>query len=190
MKNLRSDNTGSYFDLQGTVGVWSMIVIYRSPSVFEDYKIVIYDGLEVFYNGSGAITDLDDDDDGIYDTQELCGTDPLPLLFTRDIEITIDLDEWENETSWELRGNGTLLASGNNYGNGSEIVTRTVTVNTGGNYTFTIFDSFGDGLNFNGGSDSNRTSGFEVNMDGFFGLVGGFNYTSPPSPKILTNMPI
>jgi|GEM_PF-3269269 len=305
MRNLRVDDSGNYFNFQGTVAVWSMIVIYRSPSIVEDYKIVIYDGLEIFYNGSSAvnasgnytidgfsigtsgdgeiasmiyegdsnlisnesitlngdnllpsgnthnqssnvpgvggpfpgygldidefdisssidpgdnsvdfgvstsgdlilvnalvvrmnyiplldfdsdglpdITDLDDDDDGIYDTQELCGTDPLPLIFTRDIEIRIDLDEWENETTWELTSNGALLASGNGYGNGSEIVTRTVTVNTGGNYTFTIFDSFGDGMALNGGSDSNGRSGFSVNMAGFFGLFG-FNYTSPPSP--------
>lgn len=306
MQNLNVSNNGNYRSYQGTVAVWSMVVIYRSPSIVEDYKIVIYDGLEILYNGSSSvnssvnytldgfsigtsgdgeiasmiyegdenlissesitlngnnllpsgnthnqssnvpgvggafpgygldvdefdispylspgdlsvnfgvststdlvlvnaivvrmnyiplldfdsdglpdITDLDDDDDGIYDTQEICGTDPLPLFFTRDIEITIDLDEWENETSWELHHNGALLASGNGYGGNDEIITRTVTVNKGGPYTFTIYDSFGDGLELNGGSDSNRASGYEINVPGIIFGFNGFNYTSPPSP--------
>lgn len=307
MEDMTVDNGGPYSTYSGTVAVWSMVVVYRAPSVIRNYKIVIYDGLEIFYNGSSNVSangnysltgftigtagdgeiasmiyegdasissgesisvngsnllpsgnthnqssnipgvggsfpgygldvdefdisdelnpgdlglnfgistggdlvivnalvvrmnyrelldfdsdglpdiiDLDDDDDGIYDTQEICGTDPLELVFTRDIEITIDLDEWENETSWELTRNGALLASGNNYRGRDDIVTRTVTVNQGGLYTFTIFDSFGDGLSLNGGSDENGTSGYEVNVPGFF----GFNYTSPPSPDFGTS---
>jgi len=301
MRDLAITNTGQYASLSATVGVWSMVVVYRAPSVTNNYKIVIYDGLELFHSSSAVSTsqtyfldgfnigtagdgeiasmiyegdatisnnesisvngnnllpsgnthnessnvpgvggpfpgygldidefdisdelnpgdpgvefgistggdliilnalvvrmnyvpladfdsdglpdilDLDDDDDGIYDSREICNTNPLPLFFTRDITITVDLDEWENETSWELRRNGTLLASGNNYAGNDDIITRIVTVDQDGNYTFTIFDSFGDGLSLNGGSDENGASGYEIDVSGFF----QYNYQSPPSP--------
>lgn len=55
MTNLTVDNGGNYYNYQGTVATWALIVIYRAPSVVEDYKIVIYDGLEIFYNGSSAV---------------------------------------------------------------------------------------------------------------------------------------
>jgi len=305
MKSLNVDDGGNYFIFQGTVAVWSMIVIYRSPSITENYKIVLYDGLEIFYdasinvNNSGAymldgfnigtagdgeiasmiyegdlnlqdnesislngnnllpfgnthdqssnvpgvggafpsygldidefdissfinpgdnsvnfgvstggdlvivnalavrmnyiplidsdgdglpdITDLDDDDDGIYDTQEICGTDPLDLIFTRDIEITIDLDEWENETSWELVFNGFIVASGNSYEATDDIITRTITVDDAGTYVFTIADSYGDGLNANGGSDENGQSSYRIDVDG----VNVF--LSNPSPNFGTS---
>ena len=306
MKNLKVDTTGNYYNFQGTVAVWSMIVIYRSPNITDDYKIVLYDGLEIFYNGSANvnsaggytldgfsigtagdgeiasmiyegdsnlqdnesvtlngnnllpvgnphdqssnvpgvggsfpgygldidefdissyinpgdnsvnfgvstggdlvivnalavrmnyiplidtdsdgipdITDLDDDDDGIYDTQEICGTDPLELIFTRDIEITIDLDEWENETSWELVYNGIVISSGSGYQSTDDIVTRTVTVDDAGTYTFTIVDSYGDGLTGNGGSDENGLSSYSINVDGInvysSGNSPGFGFQS------------
>lgn len=304
MTNLTVDNTGNYYNYQGTVATWSLIVIYRAPSIVEDYKIVVYDGLEIFYNGnsnvnsSGSyfldgfeigtsgdgemaaiiyegdshlqnnetvtlngnnllpagnvhdqssnipgvgdgfpgygldvdeyditpyltpgdqsvdfgvstggdliivnalvvrmnyvplldsdydgvpdIVDLDDDDDGIYDTQEVCGTDPLPLIWSRDIRIYIDLDEWENETSWNLTINGGEIASGSNYHWSEDIIDITYTVYTGGWYVFTINDSWGDGLSLNGGSDENGTSGYVIYVD------GSPVYSSPASPDFGT----
>ncbi len=55
MTNLTVDNTGNYFNYQGTVATWSLVVFYRAPSIVDDYKIVLYDGLEVFYNGSTSV---------------------------------------------------------------------------------------------------------------------------------------
>lgn len=304
MTNLTVDNTGQYYNYQGTVAAWTMVVVYRAPSITEDYKIVIYDGLESFWNGNGAVSsssdftldgfaigttgdgemasaiyegdatiqnnesltlngnnllpsgnthdrssnvpgvggphvgygldidefditpyltpgdesvefgvstggdlvivnalivrmnyvplldsdldgipdvvDLDDDDDGIYDTQEVCGTDPLPLFRSRDIRVRIDLDEWENETSWELETNGGAIASGQNYPASADIIDETYTVYTGGWYTFQIYDSWGDGLSLNGGSDENGQSRYTIWVD------GNIQYQSPNSPNFGT----
>ena len=304
MEDLTVDNTGNYYNYQGTVATWTLIVVYRAQSITEDYKIVIYDGLEIFYNNDSNVTsgttftldgfaigttgdgemasaiyegdqtlqnnesltlngnnllpvgnthdassnvpgvggsypgygldidefditsyinpgdesvdfgvstggdlilvnalivrmnyvplldsdgdgipdvvDLDDDDDGIYDTQEVCGTEPLPLINDRDIRIVIDLDEWENETSWELVSNGSAIASGQSYPSSADIIDNTYTVYTGGWYTFHIYDSWGDGLSLNGGSDENGTSGFQIYVD------GSLEHASPPSPDFGT----
>ena len=303
MEDLTVDNTGNYYNYQATVATWTLVAVYRAPSITEDYKIVIYDGLECFHNSSGVnssatftldgfaigttgdgemacslyegdstiqsnesltlngnnllptgnthdassnvpgvggccpgygldtdefditpyitpgdesvdfgvstggdlvivntlivrmnyvplldsdgdgipdVVDLDDDDDGIYDTQEVCGTEPLPLIRDRDIRIVIDLDEWENETSWELVSNGSAIASGQNYPSSADIIDNTYTVTTGGWYIFYIYDSWGDGLSLNGGSDENGTSGFEIYVD------GSLEHASPPSPDFGT----
>ena len=304
MTNLTVDNTGQYYNYQGTVAAWTMVVVYRAPSITDDYKIVIYDGLETFWNGNSSVSsgttftldgfaigttgdgemasaiyegdatlqnnesltlngnnllpagnthdrssnvpgvggayvgygldidefditpyinpgdesvdfgvstggdlvivnalivrmnyvplldsdldgipdivDLDDDDDGIYDTQEVCGTNPLPLIQSRDIRVVIDLDEWENETSWELETNGGAIASGQNYPSSADVIDNTYTVYTGGWYTFQIYDSWGDGLSLNGGSDENGTSGYTLYVDGVV------QYQSPPSPDFGT----
>lgn len=305
MTGLTVDNTGNYYNYQGTVATWTLVVIYRDDDIIDDYKIVLYDGLEVFYSGNGAVSssttytldgfgevgttgdgemasaiyegdshlqnneeltlngtnllppgnthdqssnvpgvggpfpgygldvdefditpyispgdsqvlfgvgtggdlvivnnlivrmnyippldsdndgipdvvDLDDDDDGIYDTQEVCGTDPQPLITSRDIRVYIDLDEWENETTWTLSINGGNIAGGQNYPSSADIIDNTYTVYTGGWYVFTIQDSWGDGLSLNGGSDENGTSGFALYVD------GALEYQSPPSPDFGT----
>ncbi len=304
MTNLTVDNTANYYNYQGTVATWTLVVVYRAPSIVEDYKIVIYDGMEIFWNGSGSVTnsanftldgfaigttgdgemaaaiyegdatiqnnesltlngnnllpsgnthdrssnvpgvggccvgygldvdefditsyltpgdesvdfgvstggdliivnalivrmnyvplldsdldgipdvvDLDDDDDGIYDTQEVCGTNPLPLIRSRDIRVVIDLDEWENETSWELEVNGGAIASGQDYPSSADVIDNTYEVFTGGWYTFQIYDSWGDGLSLNGGSDENGTSGFQLYVD------GNLQFDSGPSPNFGT----
>ncbi|MBQ4822150.1 Ig-like domain-containing protein, partial [Aquimarina sp. MMG016] len=107
--------------------------------------------------------DIDDDNDGITDTQELCGTDPVITTIT----ITIDLDRYENETTWELRDpSSNLIASGGPYLNGDSIITSSTIVNTTGSYEFTIFDSFGDGLNSTGGSNENGTASYAIDVNG------------------------
>lgn len=138
--------------------------------------------------------DLDDDNDGITDTQELCGTDPLATSNTVTITINIDLDRWEGETTWTLVDpSTTTIGSGGTYANGDEIITQNFNVSTSGTYTFTIFDSFGDGLNSSGGSDSNGSAGYSIDVDAVnvftssnypnFGSssVHAFSVTVPPS---------
>jgi hypothetical protein len=304
MTGLSVSNNGNYYNYQGTVATWTLIIVYRAPSIVEDYKINIYDGLEIFYSGNSAVSssktftldgfevgtsgdgemasalyegdshlqsnesltlngnnllpsgnthdqssnvagvggafpgygldvdefditsyltpgdqsvnfgvstggdlvivnvlvvrmnyiplsdidgdgipdivDLDDDNDGIYDTQEVCGTNPLPLILSRNIRILIDLDEWENETSWDLKVNGGIILSGNNYRGYDDIIDQSIIVTTGGWYTFTIYDSWGDGISLNGGSDENGQSSYKVFVD------GNPVYSSPASPDFGT----
>ncbi|TAI46698.1 HYR domain-containing protein [Flagellimonas allohymeniacidonis] len=138
--------------------------------------------------------DLDDDNDGITDTQELCGTDPLPTSNTVTITITIDLDRYEGETTWNLVDpSSNTIGSGGTYAGGDEIITQNFNVSESGTYTFTIFDSFGDGLNSSGGSDSNGSAGYSIDVDASnvftssnypdfgFSSVHNFVVTVPPS---------
>ncbi|MCB0471791.1 MAG: DUF11 domain-containing protein, partial [Flavobacteriaceae bacterium] len=117
------------------------------------------------------IDDFDDDNDGITDAQELCGTDPTVVPGSTDITIVIDLDRYEEETSWALRDSDNNQIGGpypnfNNYGDSDEIITQTFTVSSSGNYTFTIYDSYGDGMGYSNGSNSNFTSGYSIIVDG------------------------
>lgn len=61
--------------------------------------------------------------------------------------LTIVLDNYPGETTWTVTDGGTTVASGGPYGsqpNGSTL-TETFSL-SGGDYTFTIFDSYGDGI--------------------------------------------
>ena len=58
------------------------------------------------------------------------------------------MDNYPGETSWQVTdANGTVVASGGTYGSQPDGSTVTEVVNLGaGDYTFTIFDSYGDGI--------------------------------------------
>jgi len=117
----------------------------------------------------GNNIDLDDDNDGITDAQELCGTDFFIGGGSAVISIIIDLDKYEGETSWTLQDpTSSIIGSGGPYLDGDEIIGQNFTVSTGGNYIFTIKDSFADGLSGGGSldSDSNGTAGYSIALDG------------------------
>lgn len=91
--------------------------------------------------------DIDDDNDGIPDIVEVCGTSPTPT--TGDITIEIQFDGYASETSWTLKNSaGTTLASGSSYGAGENNTLFTESYNSApiDAYTFEILDSYGDGL--------------------------------------------
>ncbi len=127
-------------------------------------------GVNTDDDDASDLLDLDDDNDGITDTQELCGTNPIILPPTATITITVDLDNKENETSWKLEdATSTIIASGGPYSNPDEVITQNIIVTSSQTYTFTIFDSFvsgGDGLYNPGGTDSNGTAGYSIDLDG------------------------
>ena len=71
-----------------------------------------------------------------YDYPELTGT---PVF------ISIQTDQYGNETSWEITtSGGQLVESGGNYDSNSEY--DIVVGLEDGDYTFTIYDSYGDGM--------------------------------------------
>ncbi len=93
--------------------------------------------------------------DGIQNGQETgvdCGGPDCPPCSSgctdNEVTLTIVLDNYPEETSWELRTDGgSLVSSGGTYGNQAD--GSTVTENfclADGCYTFTIFDSYGDGI--------------------------------------------
>ena len=122
------------------------------------------------------LEDLDDDNDGIYDTQELCGTDPIAVPSV--INIVIDLDEFEGETSWNLRdSSGAVLANGGPYGETDDSIIVNTPITAYGTYFFRINDAFGDGMSSNGGSDENGASGYSIALNG----VNVFTSSSSPN---------
>ncbi len=102
------------------------------------------------FDGIADINDLDDDNDGILDTQEFCGTDPLTLT-TSDINISINLDQFPTEITWSISGPSGVVTTGGPYAGAqaNTTVTDAVNVSENGTYTFTIFDTYGDGLQGN-----------------------------------------
>ena len=96
------------------------------------------------------------------------------------IDINIDLDRTENQTTWELKDpDGNVLLDGGPYNNQDELIYESYNVNSPGIYTFTIYDTRGNGLALpNNGSDSNGTSGFTIELNGkeIFVSPNAFNF--------------
>jgi len=65
-------------------------------------------------------------------------------------QVTIDVttDAYGSEITWQLKENGTVIASGGPWQDGSSIVAPTAyaTISSGNCYLFTIYDSYGDGI--------------------------------------------
>ncbi len=76
-----------------------------------------------------------------------CNTSPLSL--------SIHFDNYPEETSWTVKQGSTTVASGGTYGSEPDGSTKieTITLN-GGDYTFTMTDSYGDGICCGYGSGS------------------------------------
>ena len=78
------------------------------------------------------------------------------------LTLTINLDNYPEETSWNITNSGgTVVASGGTYGSqpdGSTVI-EDICLADGCDYTFTIFDSYGDGICCSYGSGSYTLSG-------------------------------
>ncbi len=115
-------------------------------------------------DGAYDITDVDDDNDGIPDELEACG---MIGGGSGLIEIEIQLDNFPGETSWSLvNSQGTSFGSGSGYTTTNQLITASGTV-PADTYTFTINDSYGDGLTSTGGY-------YQVSVDGSI-VVGPVN---------------
>ena len=65
-----------------------------------------------------------------------------------DVTVTINTDQYPSETTWSITdGGGTTVASGGPYSTANGTESATVCLDASGcNYTFTINDSYGDGI--------------------------------------------
>ena len=70
-------------------------------------------------------------------------------------KVIINLDQYQSETSWEITDtNGVVVSSGNNYGSSPDYSSIVIPVCIPkGELNFTIFDTYGDGLNGAYGKD-------------------------------------
>lgn len=92
---------------------------------------------------------------------------PPPVCTT--VNITINLDNYPEETSWTITSAGGTVASGGTYGNqpdGSTVVETACLED--GCYDFTIFDTYGDGICCGFGNGS-----YSVSVDGTIVASGG-----------------
>ena len=89
------------------------------------------------------------------------------------LTLTITLDNYPEETSWEVRNaSNNVVASGGTYGSQPDGSTVVENINlTDGDYTFTIFDSYGDGIccSYGNGSYSLSDGANTIASGGAFG---------------------
>ncbi|MCL7754255.1 T9SS type A sorting domain-containing protein [Polaribacter sp. Z022] len=93
------------------------------------------------------IDDLDDDNDGITDAQELC-TSNVNTTAKAVIGVNITFDNWPEEVSWTLTIGGNTVTT-NQYSTANpdqSTVNETVNIFTTGTYVFTINDTASDGF--------------------------------------------
>jgi hypothetical protein len=91
--------------------------------------------------------------DGIQNGDETgvdCGGSCAPCSsscsFGNNFTLSITLDNYPGETTWQVTNtSGTVVASGGSYSGQSGTVTESIPLGAG-DYTFTIFDSYGDGI--------------------------------------------
>jgi len=77
-----------------------------------------------------------------------CMPQPPPVQLVP-AKVIINLDQYQSETSWDIKDtNGFIYASGGNYNSQPDYATVVIPVQIPkGDLTFTIYDSYGDGLN-------------------------------------------
>ena len=109
------------------------------------------------------------------------------------VDLAITLDNYPGETTWTLKNsNGTTIASGGPYSTAGGSVNQSFTLTTD-DFTFTIFDSYGDGIccGYGQGSYSLTSGGLTIVSGGNFGSSeatqfcvdtgGGGPDTQPPT---------
>ncbi|UII33495.1 M4 family metallopeptidase [Fulvivirga ulvae] len=123
-----------------------------------------------------------------------------PTCATGTVTLTLVLDNYPEETSWTLENSsGTVIASGGTYGSLPDGSTVTETFNlAAGEYTFTINDTYGDGICCSYGNGSytltDNGSGETLASGGSFGSSddadicvdgGGSDTQAPTAPGAL-----
>ncbi len=116
------------------------------------------------YNSASCLQQCDDGGGG---GGSECATDA-------DMTLTINLDNYPTETTWAVTNGGTTVVSGGNYNTANTTVTESMNL-PDGDYTFTIYDSYGDGICCGYGNGSYTLSG------GGTTVASGGNFNSSES---------
>ncbi|MEJ6474954.1 endonuclease [Pseudoalteromonas piscicida] len=172
------DGYHGYSD-QFNVGQWQQITHTYTATATKAINV----GLR-FYDGSGF-----DGNEIVYvDGFEPSNTTPEPPQSCQNhtVSLTLVTDNYGSETSWQItNGANSIIASGSDYSN-NQTINEHLCLNDG-NYTFSIFDSYGDGICCSNGNGqytltqgaTNLASGgqFSNRQDHTFTLG-----TTPPPP--------
>ena len=118
-------------------------------------------------DGINDVLDQDDDNDGILDVIEICGSLTGNIL----VQVKVKADSYGSETTWRLEdaSTGTVVASGGPYANNQQNTYTTNHTVPSANYTFKIFDAYGDGICCRYGSGY-----YEISVNGK-SIIGGMN---------------
>lgn len=95
-----------------------------------------------------------------------------------DVVVTLKTDSYASETSWVIKdGSGTTLHTGDNYSNNTTY-TGTFCLESG-DYTFTIYDSYGDGIccSYGNGNYTVESEGTTLGSGGSFGSSETVSFT-------------
>lgn len=98
---------------------------------------------------------------------------------TSEVRLSFIFDGYASETTWEITdAAGTVVYEGGGFADGDETFMMPVCLSPG-DYTFTIYDSYGDGLSYpEDGSVTLTTGGEELgSVEGNFGDSGSFDFT-------------
>lgn len=113
----------------------------------------LYFTLEPLLNGTNSFGVYTENPNGFSDednSNDLQNRDFEAVLIAASVKLELLTDLYASETTWELRDDeGTLLFSGGPYVAGQTLHEHFWCLPTGC-YTFTIFDSYGDGIQFFG----------------------------------------
>ncbi|WP_025743800.1 fibronectin type III domain-containing protein [Aquimarina pacifica] len=97
-----------------------------------------------------------------------------------DVNLTINLDNYPEETSWTITNNEQIVASGGTYPNQPDGSTVVITECLDpGIYTFTLYDSYGDGIccGYGNGSYTLSSNGTTLISGGVFGSSESTTFT-------------
>ena len=103
-----------------------------------------------------------------------------------DITIAITTDQYGSETTWDIKtSSGTSISSGGPYADGAVSVQTPViaTLSPDECYTFTIYDSYGDGICCNYGQGS-----YSVTDGNAYSLASGGQFTDEESAQFRTGI--
>jgi trypsin len=89
--------------------------------------------------------------------------------YTNNVTLNLEMDDFGGETSWEIRnGSGNIVSSGSGYSD-HQNVSKSITLSDG-DFTFTIFDTYGDGMTEgNGGYELVDSTGTVIKSGRDFG---------------------
>ena len=111
-------------------------VIGLTPSTTYDFTVEAFDAASNVSGLSNVETVL-----------TLSPPPPPPVVcYDGNMALSIKLDSYPGETSWDITDTGNVVvASGGNYSGPGSTITATAAL-VPGSYTFTIYDSYGDGI--------------------------------------------
>merc|ERR1719203_2221356 len=104
--------------------------------------------------------------------------------------LSLTTDNYGGETSWDLKVGGNTKASGSGYSNNSDYTEQECLVEAG-EYTFTINDTWGDGIccSYGSGSYELTVNGESIKTGGEFGSTESVTFTVDLSPTVSSPPP-